>query len=413
MVQTQTAPPAARSAAAPVPVRLARPLGESLRAGHPWIYREALAALPERPAGTVVDVLDQAGAFVARGLYDPLSPLAVRVFTLDPAEAVDAALLRRRLGEALAARRFAFDPQDTDAYRLCNGEGDRLPGVVVDVYGAVVVARFDGAAAAIFRPHLPEALCDLDLALGRAPESPRRLQTLYERTPGTPGQLLFGSPPDEEIVVREHGVRLRVDVVRGQKTGLFLDQRDNRRLIRGLAAGLRVWNGFCYTGGFSVQAALGGARSVVSVDSAPAALQTARRNFTENGLSPADYEFACADAFVHLRQVAAVGGCYDLVIADPPSFAHAEKSVRRALIGYRDLFVLTMGVVAKGGLLAAGSCTSHVRMEDFLAVLGEAAARCGRPAQVLEVRGQPGDHPSPAVFPEGRYLKFVLLRLLG
>jgi 23S rRNA (cytosine1962-C5)-methyltransferase len=386
-------------------LRLARDVAGRLRAGHPWVYREALAPadLGGLRSGAVVEVQDPGGRFVARGVYDAASPIAVRAYTLEEGEAVDEALIAARLRTARLARRGAFDPAETTAYRLCNGEGDRLPGIVVDVYAHVAVLRFDGEGAQVWRDAVREALREL-------PE----VRILYERTPEGPSGVLVSTPGEPaigEVEIREHGVRLLVDVVHGQKTGFFLDQRDNRLLIKRYARGLRVWNGFCYTGGFSVQAALGGAERVVSVDRAAPALAVARRNFLCNGLDPAAHDFVCADALQQLRQGQAMGQRYGLVIADPPSFAPSERALGRALPAYRDLFAQAMAVVEPGGLLAAGSCSSHVNLEMFLAVLGEAAVQARRPLRILEVRGQPPDHPTLPAFPEGRYLKFVLARL--
>lgn len=389
----------------PLALSLRKDLSRSLRAGHPWVYRDALEPpLPAGlPTGAVVDLRDARGAFLARGLYDDASPIAVRVYSRDPAEAVDDALLRRRLAAALALRRAALDLADTDAFRLCHGEGDLLPGVVLDVYARAAVLSFDGAAARTLLPLLlPEVV-----AIGRE----LCVRTIYERARERPAALLEGAPIAGEVPVREHGVRFLCDVVHGQKTGMFLDQRENRLLVRRYAKDRSVWNGFAYTGGFSVQAALGGAARVVSVDLAAAALATARRNFAENGLDPERHGFFAADVFSHLRQAIAARERHGLVILDPPSFAPSEKARAKALGAYQDLFALGMQAIAAGGLLAAASCSSHVDREAFLACLSEAGARVRRPLRILELRGQPADHPSPPAFPEGRYLKFALLAL--
>lgn len=388
----------------PLAVRLRKDLGDTLRAGHPWVYRDALDVperAPEPATGEVVELTDRHGSFVGRGLYQRGSPIAVRVYCTDPGEALDEALLRRRLASALRSRRGLFLRAETDAFRLCHGEGDFLPGVVIDLYAAVAVVQFDyEAAAARFRLALPAALAEVGLDL----------LTVYERGRGH-AQLLAGDDPPDEVEVREHGVTLLVNVKHGQKTGFFLDMRDNRRLLRGCAGGLSVWNGFSYTGGFSVQAALGGATRVVSVDQAAPALDTARRIFQRNGLDPAAHGFFAEDVFAHLRQAIAAGQRYGLVIVDPPSFAPSEEALRRALRAYRDLYALALNIVEEGGLFAAGSCSSHVDQAAFLQVLGAAAQHAGRRLRLLEVRGQPPDHPSLPAFPEGRYLKFALARL--
>lgn len=388
---------------------LRRDLTRALRSGHPWIYREALAIPPGLRTGESVAVQDAGGRFVARGRYAADSPLAVRVYTLDPAEAVDDALLRRRLGQALALRRAALDVRETSAFRLCNGEGDLLPGVVVDVYDTVAVVRFDDAAAAAWREALVAAL--------RGPElSDVSITAVIERGRGAQAAVLFGAAPSGEVTIREHGTPMLVDVMQGQKTGLFLDQRENRRLLRRYAAGRSVLNCFSYTGGFSLQAALGGASQVTSVDTARAALETGRRCFAANGLEAAPvgattgrYQFLSEDVFVHLRRAVACGVRHGLVVVDPPSFAPSEKTLPRALAAYRELFALALGTVAPGGLLAASSCSSHVDANAFLEAVAAAGQAAGRSLRLLEFPGQPADHPTLPAFPEGRYLKFALL----
>jgi 23S rRNA (cytosine1962-C5)-methyltransferase len=377
-----------------------------VQAGHPWLYREALEIPPGLGTGQVVDLIERNGRFLGRGLLDAESPIALRLYTLDPSEPVDGALVRRRLDSALRARRGAIDLAQTDAFRLCHGEGDFLPGVVIDRYGPLAVVLFDGAAARV--------LCPEVIAAVQAVAEPLGVTALYERNQrrqGGGGQLLYGELPASELLVREHGMRFLADIVHGQKTGLFLDQRENRQLIRRYARDLTVWNGFAYTGGFSVAAALGGARRVVTVDSAGPAIEAARRNFAHNQLDPAAHEFYADDVFEHLQRAAQRGVVYDLVIVDPPSFAPTQKSLPTALAAYRELHGLALAAVAPGGLLAAASCSSHVPEAEFVATVAEAAQHARRRLRILELHGQPADHPTIPAFSEGRYLKFLLARL--
>jgi 23S rRNA (cytosine1962-C5)-methyltransferase len=380
-------------------VRLGRPLERALAEGHPWIYAEALEEAAH-PSGTIVDVLDGEGRFVARGLFDPASPIRVRVWTLDARQPVDAALVRARLGDALRLRQGGAVPRGTDCFRWANGEGDRLPGVVVDVYGPVAVVRFDGEGVQALRPVVAAAVAELGASVG--------VRHVYERSRGARGAVLFGGEPPRPVPVIEHGARFLVDVHAGQKTGFFLDQRDNRRLLRDYAAGRDVANLFAYTGGFSVQCALGGARQVTSVDSARQAMEDAQRNFAANGLDPSAHRFDVVDAWDWLREAQSAGRTYDLVVVDPPSFAPSERALKAALGAYRDLNVAALATVARGGLLASASCSSHVSMEAFVDMLRDAGRLARRSLRLLEVRGQPADHPSLPAFAEGRYLKFLL-----
>ena len=381
-------------------VRLVKDLARHLRAGHPWVWRDALA--PARAqTGATVEIVDRGGRFVARGLWDERSPIAVRVYTLDEREPLDDALVRRRLAEALAARNGTIDPQTTDSFRWCNGEGDFLPGIVVDLYATVAVVRVDGDAARALLPSVADAVETLGRPLG--------VTTVYERARGR-GELLRGVAPLSTVEIREHGVRFAVDVIHGQKTGSFLDQRENRRALRPFADGVEVLNLFAYTGGFSVHAALAGARRVVSVDVAPAAIEAARENFVLNGLNPQKHAFDAEDAFAWLARAREKNQRYGLVIVDPPSFAPSEKARARAIAAYRDLHAAALAVVAPGGILAACSCSSHVTMDDFVGALRDGAVKADRALRLLELRGQPADHPTPPAFPEGRYLKMIIAR---
>jgi 23S rRNA (cytosine1962-C5)-methyltransferase len=376
-----------------VRVDLGKDLAWTLAAGHPWVWREALANPPTIATGTVVDVHGRDGKFVARGLWDDGSPIAVRIYTRDVAEKLDGELVRRRLA---AAKDLRVLPVDTDCYRLVNGEGDYLPGVVVDVYAGVAVLRLDGDAVEVLRDQIVAALVELGFA------------RVFLRSRGARGLALHGGEPPRPVEVREHGVKFAVDLHAGQKTGFFLDQRDNRRLLARWARGRTVANLFGYTGGFSVHCALGGASIVDTVDVARQALADAERNFAINGLDPKQHGFHCVDAFDWLRAAQRDGRRWGLVIVDPPSFAPSEKAKKPAIKAYRELNALALSVVEPGGLFAAASCSSHITGDDFLDILRDAAYDARRRLRILEVRGQPADHPSLPAFPEGRYLKFVL-----
>jgi 23S rRNA (cytosine1962-C5)-methyltransferase len=343
------------------------------------------------------------GAPVGRGLADPGSPIAVRMWTRgrDP---VDARLWEARASAAVSLRTTLLEGTATDAYRMVHGEGDRMPGCVVDRYGSVAIVRTDGDGAAARVSDLVEALWPLAHGLG--------IKTLALRT-GERGQTphleaLRGPPPPDSARATEHGVPFVVDLAEGQKTGAFLDQRDNRHRVGQLANGRRVLNLYSYAGGFSVCAALGGATHVTSVDIAPKAHATAQTNFRVAGLDPRAHTFAVADVHGYLDTARARGEKWDLIVSDPPSFASSEKAMPRALAAYRALHRACAEVLAPEGLFCPASCSSHVDANAFLATLDDAALG-GRGLRVLELRGAGPDHPSLASFPEGRYLKFAVL----
>jgi len=386
-------------------------LARHLRAGHPWVFRKGLERVPRIPPGSVVDVTD-GGKFVARGYFDPHSPIAVRVLTRDVREAIDQAFLENRTARALGLRRAAMDLEATDAFRWVHGEGDGLPGVVVDLYGRLAVLKLYSAGLTPYRPLLVSALRSvlptLCGVLGRDAEA--GADTVEEDAGRGSGQLLWGAV-DEMVSIEEKGVRFRVDPWRGQKTGFFLDQRENRALVRRLARGRRVLNCFCYTGGFSVNAALGGASSVFSVDQDADAIALARENFRANGIDPERHDFLAADVFRLLSSFKEEGRQFDLVVLDPPAFAKSQRAVQAALDGYASLNRQALALVVPGGLLATASCSARISPEAFQGALKEAAAKSGVDLTLVEERYQPADHPISLAFPEGRYLKFLVFRV--
>lgn len=384
-------------------VRLHKPLRERIRAGHPWIYDRALAALPPGvAAGDVIAIADDQGE-IALAIADPGSPIRARILA-PPGTALDAGWTRGR-AEAAAARR-ARDPllAGCTGRRLVHGEADACPGLVVDLYDTTAVVVFDGpAAAAFWRPRLSDVLAGLEH--GGAIIAHAWLRGDRRRGASSPGEAVRGEPPGE-LVIAEDDARFAVDVRAGQKTGFFLDQRDNRRTIRRHAAGQRVLNLFAYTGGFSIHAALGGASRVTSVDIAAPAIAGLDRNLALTGLPAEAHERVAGDTFEFLARAARQGRRWDLVIADPPSFAPSERTRPAALAAYRRLAAAAVAVTEPTGRFALASCSSHVTESDLLDQVADLA-----PHHVLRLRAAAGaasDHPVLPAFPEGRYLKFLL-----
>jgi 23S rRNA (cytosine1962-C5)-methyltransferase len=390
-------------------LELRKDLARHLRAGHPWVFRKAIEKAPRGlEAGAIVDVVED-GRFVARGYHDPHSAITVRILTREPAEAIDAAFWRNRVRRALALRDDLV--RGTTGYRLVHGENDGLPGVVADRYGDFAVLKLYSAGLTPHRAHIVEALHleakGLKGVFGRD-EIPRDEES-DEAAPQ--GKVLWGAEPPERIEIDEHGMKLLVDVRRGQKTGMFLDQRENRRMVRDLSANRGdVLNLFGYTGGFSVAAALGGAKHVVTIDVDRDAIGLARENFRANGLDPADHAFASEDAFEILKRYKAQGRQFDLVVCDPPAFAKSQKAVEAAVAGYAALNRAALHVLAPGGLLVTASCSARVTPEQFQDAVKEAAYKTRIELQLVEDRRQPPDHPVAPQFREGRYLKCAVYR---
>jgi 23S rRNA (cytosine1962-C5)-methyltransferase len=400
-------------------VTLRKRLDRAIRSGQPWIYRDALAATGRFADGALVLVAGGDGRPLARGFWDTRSPIAVRVLAPPGTDSI-AAIVDARLGATLAARHAAITP-DTSAFRWVHGEADGLPGLHADVYGTAVSLRFDGAGARAFyfdRLDLPRRM------QAAADRGGRTIATVVERrargaAAADAATAVLGTLPEGEIEVREHGLRFGVDLGHGQKGGLFLDQRENRALVRTLAAGRRVLNLFAYTGGFSIYAAAGGAARTTTVDVSAPAIAAARRNFARNGFAteplpesgdqgPVPHRFVAADAFTFLTEAAAAGERFDLVISDPPSFAPNRRTLAAGLGAYRRLHRLCAAITAPGGIFCAASCSSHVDRATFLSTVQEGAAEAGRRFTLREMRGAGPDHPVVPSFPEGDYLKFAV-----
>ena len=393
----------------PPRLELIKDLAHHLRQGHPWVFRNALGRLPRLPAGEVVDITRK-GQFVVRGLYDPLSPIAVRVYSQAENQAIDTALFTHRLSQAAALRRQVIDLDRTDSFRLVHGESDFLPGVVADLYAGFVVLKLYSAALTPHRASLVEALRaawpGLRGVFGRDEVGREDDDEGTDRG----GKVLFGEAPPERVAIREEGLRLWVDVRSGQKTGLFLDQRENRFALRRYARDREVLNCFAYSGGFSVSAALAGARSVTSLDLDGDAIALARENFELNQIDPARHDFMVGDVFKWLAQWKKSGRRFDLIVLDPPAFAKSQAKVQAALGGYAAMNRAALQILRTGGILCTASCSARVSPEAFAGAVADAAGKIDVPLQLLEERGQPPDHPVSVRFPQGRYLKFFIYR---
>lgn len=375
----------------------------AVRAGHPWLYSRAVEGVDGAEPGEFVRVVGSGGRVLGVGYAHPRTTIAVRMLALDDV-AVDAALVARRVDAALALRRAVL-PADLGAYRVLNGEGDRLPGVVADRYGDWVVCQFLTAGAARLAPWVVEALVERLAPRGvfeRSEGAVRREEGLADRR----GPLAGAEPPPRLEIV-EGGARFLVDVLHGQKTGFFLDQRESRARIRALAAGRRVLNAFAYTGATSVAAGLGGAAHVTSVDSSRPALGLAEDAWRLNGLPAERAAFVAADVFDFLRET---GERFDLIVLDPPPFVRRRRDLEPGLRGYKDVNLHAFRRLAPGGFLLTASCSQHLDRDRFRDVVRAAAADAGVAATVVAEAGHPPDHPVALAHPEGEYLKVMLLR---
>lgn len=382
--------------------------------GSPWVYAQALRAAPpltQPEPGVLADLVDTQGRFLARGLCEG-GPIGFRVLTLDRDEGVDAQFWRRRIEEALSLREH-LDLQETNAYRLLHGEADRLPGFVVDRYEDRAVLRIDGQAAAKCCAQILPILLPELAKLGI-----RHVYRVHGRGPSRSLEVLQGEACTGPMVILEHGMKLVVDLEHGQKTGMFLDHRESRLALRKLCerwrslhgqAPLRVLNLYAYTGGFSVAAGLGGATQVTSVDISAPALDMAQQSWKANGLAPQAHEIYAGKAEHFLNDCEA--GSFDIVIADPPSFAPNEKAKAKALGAYKAMHRSALAVVKPGGMYLTASCSSHIDRETFESTLREGAHGAGKSLQILGRWGAGADHPVLLGFSAGDYLCALLSRV--
>jgi 23S rRNA (cytosine1962-C5)-methyltransferase len=379
-----------------------------IRAGHPWLFDHSLTHVSREGApGDLAVVFDDDRRFAAIGLWDPTSPLRVKLLHHGKPTRIDRAFWGARLADATARRSSVLSLGDTSGLRCLNGENDGFPGLVLDRYDRTMVIKLYTAA---WVPHLAELVSVIDeqfhpealvlrLARNIAPE---HLHGLEE------GDALIGTCPTDPVLFLEHGLTFEADVVRGQKTGHFLDQRDNRAYLRTLVDGSRVLDVFASTGGFSVNAAAGGAIEVVAVDLSAPTLAAAGRNMRHNqhiaAVSACTFRPVVGDAFVEMDRLSPKGK-FDVVVIDPPSFAQRQVDVAKALSAYSTLTEKGVRLLRPGGLLVQCSCSSRVTAADFFSTVARAASRAGRPLDELRRTGHPVDHP--VTFPEGAYLKAV------
>ena len=382
---------------------------KSLLRRHPWIFSGAVARVEGDPqSGETVAVHAAQGGFLAHAAFSPQSQIRARAWSFVEGERIDAAFFRRRVADALAWRRASPGLRDASALRLLHGESDGLPGLVVDRYGDTLVAQFLAAGTEAWRAAIADALLAASgcaRLYERSDADVRALEGLAPRSGPLQGDFAA-----TELEIEEHGLRYVVDFVHGHKTGFYLDQRDNRRLCREWASGRDVLNCFCYTGGFSLAALAGGARGVLSIDSSADALALARRNAELNRLGGADW--LEADVFAALRKLRDQGRQFDLIVLDPPKFAptaaHAEKAAR----AYKDINLLGFKLLRPGGLLMSYSCSGGVSADLFQKIVAGAARDAGVEARILHRLSAAADHPVALAFPEGEYLKGLLLQVL-
>ena len=388
---------------------------KSLLRRHPWVFSGAVERVDGAPNnGDTLAVCDATGNFLAWAAYNAVSQITARVWSWRKDETIDAEFFRHRIGAAIEARRTLLPAPSlskegeelNNGVRLIHAESDGLPGLIVDRYGDVLVMQIGSAGAERWRDTIVDilqALCKPSCIYERSDSDSRTLEGLELRN-----GVVRGILPDNVEVI-EHGLRFKVDVAAGQKTGFYLDQRDNRALTETLARDKDVLNCFCYTGGFSLYALRGGAKSVLSIDASGEALHIASENLARNGLDAARAEWQEADVFQALRKLRDQGCSFDLIILDPPKFAPTAAFAEKAARGYKDINLLGFKLLRPGGLLFTYSCSGGISEDLFQKIVAGAALDAGVDAQIIKYLHASGDHPVLLNFPEGAYLKGLLL----
>ncbi len=389
-------------------VLLKRSRAKPVQQHHPWVFSGAIERIEGEAAdGDIVEVRDTGHNWLARGYLNRRSQIVVRLLTWQQAEPVDTAFWRRRLQRAVAARASLADDPATTAYRLVHAESDYLPGLIVDRYGDWLVTQFLTLGVERRKDELVGLLVELVNGVRgvyeRSDVDVRRKEGLAHRT-----GLLWGEEPPDMVEVLENGRRFLVDVHRGHKTGFYLDQRENRARLPHFCAGAKVLDAFAYSGGFSLYAAAGGAARVTLVDSSARALDVARRNLALNDW-PGQAEYVEGDVFSVLRGYRAQGRRFDVITLDPPKLAHGGREVKRAARAYKDANLLAFQLLQPGGVLFTFSCSGAISPDLFQKIVFGAALDAGRAAQIVGYLAQGADHPVALTFPEGAYLKGLIV----
>lgn len=383
---------------------------KSVRQKHPWIFSGAVDRVNGDPqSGDTLAVRNASGDLLGRAAYSPASQIRARMWTWEAEEAVDEAFFRARIARALALRAAVVDPAETDAYRLIHGESDGLPGLVVDRYAGWLVVQILSSGIEARRELLADLLAELtgfDNIYERSDVDVRQLEGLPDRT-----GVLRGQTPPEQLWIQENGLRFAVDLVHGQKTGFYLDQRANRSRVGRLASGRSTLNCFCYTGGFSLYALRGGASDVLSVDASAEALALGQQNLKANALPQEKAEWLQGDVFQVLRGLRDRARKFDLIVLDPPKFAPTAAQAEKAARGYKDINLLAFKLLNPGGLLATFSCSGGISAELFQKIVAGAALDAGVDARIIDLLRQGPDHPVALNFPEGAYLKGLICQV--
>jgi 23S rRNA (cytosine1962-C5)-methyltransferase len=383
---------------------------KSVRQHHPWLFSGSVDHLTGDPSsGETVRIISSQGESLGWAAFSPVSQIRARMWSFDPDEMIDTSFFQKKLVKAVSNRSNILQDQKNNACRLVHGESDGLPGLIVDRYSDYLVIQFLSAGVEYHRKQIIDLLVEItgiQNLFERSDPDVRALEGLPERS-----GILAGAAPPDRLVIFENGLKFQVDLLHGQKTGFYLDQRDNRQKIINYAHDAKILNCFCYTGGFSVYALAARASEVVNIDSSSDALSLAKVNILINHLPIEQSIWIEGDVFQELRKFRDRAETYDLIILDPPKFASTSSQVERAARGYKDINLLAFKLLKPGGILFTFSCSGGISAELFQKIVAGAALDAGVEAVILEKLSQASDHPIALNFPEGGYLKGLICRI--
>ncbi len=391
-------------------IKLKKGRDKSFNSKHPWIFSGAIDSVKDiNTNGETVDIISGDGKFLGYGSYSSHSQISVRVLSFNPDEKIDLDLFHRRINDAAELRKQIINDETTNAYRIINAESDLLPGLVVDKYGDYLVCQFLSAGAEFWKNETVKILVSLFNPTGIFERSDVEVREKEGLLPSK--GVLFGKEPDELLEITENGNKFLVDVNLGHKTGFYLDQRDNRKILEQFSSGKEILNCFSYTGGFSVYAIKAGASKVINVDSSAESLTLAEKNFSLNRIDSSKYENIHDDVFKFLRKLRDTNRQFDVIILDPPKFAESVSQIDKAARGYKDINLLALKLLKKNGILFTFSCSGHIVPELFNKIIADAAADAGREVHILKYLTQSPDHTMLTSFPEGLYLKGLICKV--
>lgn len=391
-------------------VKLKKGRDKSFNRKHPWFFSGAIDSIKDiNTNGETVEIFSGDGKFLGYGSYSLHSQISVRVLSFNPEDQINKDFIQNRIETAAQFRKQIINLETTNAYRVINAESDSLPGLVVDKYGDFLVCQFLSAGAEFWKKETIEILLNIFNPTGifeRSDVEVREKEGLQQFK-----GILYGKEPEELIEIIENGNKFLVDINLGHKTGFYLDQRDNRKLLETFSSEGEMLNCFSYTGGFSVYAIKAGASKVVNLDSSLEALSLAETNLTLNGIAPSKYENVQDDVFKYLRKLRDTNKQFDVIILDPPKFAESVSQIEKASRGYKDINLLALKLLKKNGVLFTFSCSGHIVPELFNKIIADAATDAGREVHILKYLTQSPDHAMLTSFPEGLYLKGLVCKV--